>query len=304
MTILQLKYVLVTAASESLREAASKLFITQPALSSTIKDLEEELDVQLFERTNRGIKLTENGREFLIYAKEAVSQYEIIEDRYIKRNKEKKYFGVSMQHYVFAVHAFVNTVKDYDEQEYVYSVRESRTDEVLNDVRNMKSEVGIIAYSKNNEKIFKKILKEYHLSFNPLMVKATYAYVWKNHPLSNKKELSLSELKEYPCVSFDQSNDTEFHLSEEALGNYEFGKLIKSTDRATSAELMSVLNGYSIGTGNMIDSKALKDECVAIKLNEQDPLTIGFIVREHHKLSEIGKRYIEELEKYKEEGLC
>lgn len=299
MTILQLKYVIVTAKSESLHEAAGKLYITQPALSTTIKDLEEELDIQLFERTNRGIRLTEDGREFLIYAKEAVSQYEVIEDRFLDKSNDKKHFGVSMQHYVFAVHAFINVVKEFDEAEYIYSVRETRTDEVLNDVKNMKSEIGVISYSRSNEKLIKKLIKEYHLKFVPLMVRKTYVYVWKGHPLSQKEELSLEELKGYPCVSFDQSSDSEFYLSEEALGDYEFDKLIKSTDRATTAELMTALNGYSIGTGNMIDSLALKDGFAAIKLKEEDPLTIGYIVREHHKLSDIGNEYILGLEKYK-----
>ena len=300
MTILQLKYVIALAASPSMREAASRLFISQPALSSTIRELEEELNIQIFERTNKGVSVTENGRDFLVYAKQAVSQYELIEDRYIAKDKDKKHFSVSMQHYVFAVHAFVNTVKKFDSSKYIYSVYETRTDEVLNNVRNLKSEIGVISYANRNEKVIKKLFREYQLQFTSLMKCDTYAYMWKTHPLADKKELSLSELEEYPCVSFDQNSESEFYLSEEALGNYDFGKLIKSNDRATSAELMAVLNGYSIGTGNMIDSVALKDEVVSIKLKEQDPLTIGYIVRKNHDLSDIGAYYIMELEKYKE----
>lgn len=266
MTILQLKYVIAIANSGSFREAASRLFVSQPALSSTIRELEEELDVQLFERTNKGIRVTEQGNEFLIYAKEAVSQYELIEDRYLDTDKDKKHFSVSMQHYVFAVHAFVSVVKEFDTSKYVYSVYETRTDEVLNNVKNLKSEIGVISYSSSNEKVIKKLFREYHLKFVPLMVRDTYAYVWKDHPLADKKELSLKELEEYPCVAFDQSSESDFYLSEEALGDYDFNKLIKSNDRATSAELMSALNGYSIGTGNMTDSMALKDGFVSIKL--------------------------------------
>lgn len=206
-----------------------------------------------------------------------------------------------MQHYVFAVHAFVNTVKKFDHEKYVYSVRETRTNEVLLDVKNLKSEVGVIAYSANNEKILKKLLREYNLRFETLMVKNTYVYLWKDHPLAEREELSLEDLEEYPCVSFDQSSDSEFYLSEEALSNYAFDKLIKSTDRATSAELMSSLKGYSIGTGVMVDSQAIKNDFVTVKLKEEDPLTIGYIVRENHKLSDIGEAYIRELEKYKEQ---
>lgn len=300
MTFLQLKYVIATANSGSFREAARRLFVSQPALSSTIRELEEELDIQLFERTNKGIRVTEQGNEFLIYAKEAVSQYELIEDRYLNRDNDKKHFSVSMQHYVFAVHAFVSVVKEFDRKKYVYSVHETRTDEVLNNVKNLKSEIGVISYSNSNEKVMKKLFREYQLKFIPLMKRNTYVYVWREHPLAGKKELSLDELGEYPCVSFDQSSESDFYLSEEALGDYDFNKLIKSTDRATTAELMSALNGYSIGTGNMIDSMALKDGFVTIKLKEEDPLTIGYIIKEKHTLSDIGEKYIEELLKYKE----
>lgn len=300
MTILQLKYVLTIADSPSMREAASKLYVSQPALSATIHELEDELGIRIFERNNKGSSLTEEGREFLAYAKQAVSQYELIEDRFIRKDKNKKHFSVSMQHYVFAVHAFVNTVKQFENERYVYSVHETRTDEVLSNVKSLKSEIGVIAYSESNENIMKKLFREYQLVFHPLMVRNTFAYVWYEHPLANKKEISLAELAEYPCVSFDQSSESDFYLSEEALGDYEFDKLIKSNDRATSAEIMAKLNGYSVGTGTMTESITLRDGFVTIKLKEEDPLTIGYIVRKSHKLSDIGERYIEELKKYQD----
>lgn len=297
---MQLKYVLAIAGSASMREAASKLFVSQPALSTTIHELEEELGIKIFNRNNKGISLTEQGSEFLVMAKRAVSQYQLIEDRYIERDKEKKHFSVSMQHYVFAVHAFVNTLKVFDANRYVYTVHETRTDKVLSNVRDMKSEIGVISYSKSNEDILRKLFREYQLEFFPLMVRDTFAYVWKEHPLAGRTIISLEELREYPCVSFDQSSDSDFYLSEEALGDYEFEKLIRSNDRATSAEILAKLDGYSIGTGIMTESITLKDEFVAIKLKEEDPLTIGYIVRKNHRLSEIGKAYIEELQKYKD----
>lgn len=300
MTILQLKYVIAIAKSSSMREAANYLFITQPALSQAISDLEAELGVTLFNRNSRGVTLTKEGEEFLVYAKQAVSQFELIEDKYEGRRSGRENFSVSLQHYVFAIHAFVNTIKQYEYGEYTYSVHETRTDEVLEDVRNLRSEIGIISYSSSNEKIMKKLLKEYQLKFIPLMIKETYVYVWNEHPLSDKKELSLEDLENYPCVSFDQSSNNSFYLSEEALSNYDFKKIIKSTDRATSAELMVALNGYSIGTGIMIDSFSLKEGFVAIKLKEEDPLTIGYIVKDKHSMSEIGDAYIKELKKYKE----
>ena len=300
MTILQLKYVIALANARSMREAASRLYISQPALSSTIRELEEELNIQIFDRNNKGVNITAEGLELLTYAKQAVSQYEVIEDRYIARWKDKKRFSVSMQHYVFALHAFINTIKKYDETKYSYSVNETKTDDVLNDVKNMKSEIGIISYSESNEKVIKKLFREYQLSFTPIMTRSTYAYLWKSHPLADREELSLEELEDYPCISFDQNSESEYYLTEEALSDYDFKKLIKSNDRATTAELMASLNGYSIGTGNMTESIALRDDFVCIKLKEEDPLTIGYIVRSNHEVSDIGKTYIEELLKYKE----
>ncbi len=283
-----------------MREAGNKLYISQPALSSAVRELEDEIGVKIFERNNRGISLTEAGYEFLAYAKQAVGQYELIEDRFLGKDKEKKHFSVSMQHYVFAVHAFLKTVKEFDNNKYVYSVKETRTDEVLLDVKEMRSEIGILAYSKNNENVLKKLFREYQLEFFPLMVRETFAYLWKEHPLAGNKEISLDDLQEYPCVSFDQNSESDFYLSEEALENYDYQKLIKSNDRATTAEIMAALNGYSIGTGIMTDSIALKEGVTAIKLKEEDPLTIGYILRKNHKLSDIGELYVEELKKYKE----
>jgi len=303
MTILQLKYVLAIANSASMREAASKLFVSQPALSASIRELEEELGIKIFERTNKGISLSDEGSEFLVYAKQAVSQYKLIEDRYMENDNDKIHFSVSMQHYVFALHAFVDTVKNFDNSKYVYSVHETRTDEVLTNVKKLKSEIGIVAYSKANENVLKKLFREYQLSFYPLMVRDTFAYVWYDHPLADKDEISIEELKEYPCVSFDQSSDSEFYLTEEALGDYEFDKLIKTNDRASSAEIMAKLNGYSIGTGIMTDSITLKDGFKTIKLKEDDPLTIGYIVRQNHRLSDIAKMYIDHLKTYQDDEI-
>ncbi len=300
MTIIQLKYVIALANASSMREAASKLFVSQPALSATIRELEEELGIKIFERNNKGIALTNEGREFLTYAKQAVSQYQVIEDRYVESERDKVHFSVSMQHYVFAVKAFLNAIREFSYSKYTYSVQETKTDEVLINVRDLKSEIGIISYSKGNENIFRKLFREYGLSFHPLMVRDTYAYLWKDHPLADREEISLEDLKEYPCISFDQSSESEFYLSEEALGEYDFVKRIKSNDRATSMEIMAGMNGFSIGTGIMTESVAISNDLVCIKLKEDDPLTIGYIIRTGNALSDIGQRYVEELEKYKE----
>lgn len=298
MTILQLKYAVVISTSVSMREASGKLFVSQPALSSTIRDLEDEIGLKIFERTNKGISLTEEGNEFLRFAKQAVNQYELVEHRYLDSGHGKEYYTISMQHYVFAVHAFVDTIAERNSERFSYLIQETKTDEVLLNVRDYKSEIGVLAYSESNKNVMKKLLREYELEFHPLMLCDTYAYLSKTHPLAERTELSVEELREYPCVSFDQTNETHFYLSEEALSGYEFEKIIRTNDRATSCEIMTMLNGFAIGTGMMINSLALKDAFVSIKLKEEDPLTIGYIIKKKHVMSEFGKLYIKELKKY------
>ena len=302
MNINQLKYVIEISVASSMREASRKLYISQPALSNSIKELEDELGILIFERTNKGISVTEEGRDFIDYAKKAVSQYEILEDRYLDKDVNREHFSVSVQHYNFAINAFTNMIKDSKLDKYTFSIRETRTREVLEDVRSFKSEVGIVSFSGTNEEVLKKLLKDYELTFTPLMKRDTYVYVWENHPYANKKIVSLEDMKDYPCVSFDQSDNSSFYLSEEAMGDYEFDKLVKSDDRATTLEIIAGLNGYAIGCGMLSNEDAILKGMVAIKLKEQDPLTIGYITRKGRDNSIYGKAYIEELLKYKESG--
>lgn len=300
MNINQIKYVLTVARSASMREAASKLYISQPALSASIRELEDELGILIFERSNKGITLTEAGYEFIAYAKKAVNQYEILEDKYLSKDKDKERFSVSTQHYTFAIHSFANVINRFNPEKYIFSIHETRTNAVLENVRDMKSEVGVISYSGENEKIMKKLFKEYQLDFYPLMKRETYVYVWKNHKLASAEQVSIEELREYPCVIFDQNDDSNFYLNEEAMGNYEFDKVIKSDDRATTLEIIADTGGFSIGSGMLAQEAATLKGLVAVKLREEDPLIIGYIVRKGSSLSIYGKSYVEELQKYKE----
>ncbi|MCR4991357.1 MAG: LysR family transcriptional regulator [Lachnospiraceae bacterium] len=300
MNITQLKYVIKIAASSSMREAATKLYVSQPALSASIRELEDELGIVIFDRTNKGISLTEAGRDFLSYAKKAVGQYEILEDRYLSDDTEKKHFSVSTQHFNFAIRAFTSVIKDMDPEKYVFSIHETRTKEVLDDVKNLKSEVGIISFSGSNEAVIKKLFSTYKLEFIPLMKRQTYVYVWKNHKYAGKKEISIEEMKDFPCVFFDQGDDPDFYLTEEALSDQAFDKMIKSDDRATTMEIISDLGGYSIGSGMLSDKDATLKGLVSIKLKEEDPIEIGYITRKGSSLSSYGKAYVEELLKYKE----
>ena len=300
MNINQLKYVIEVAASSSMREAATKLFVTQPALSESIRELEDELGILIFERTNKGISVTEAGREFLNYAKSAVGQYEILEERYLSRDSGKEHFSVSTQHYTFSIWAFTEMIKKAQPERFVFSIHETRTRDVLEDVKNLRSEVGIVSFSGTNEAVLKKLFRDYQLEFTPLMTRDTYVYVWKGHELAGRKEISIEEMRGYPCVSFDQSDDSSFYLTEEAMADYDFDKMIKSDDRATSMEIIAELGGYAIGSGMLSDEQVILQGLTAIKLKEEDPLVIGYITRKGHALSTYGERYLEELLKYKE----
>lgn len=300
MNINQIRYVLTVAASSSMREASTKLFISQPALSSSIRELEDELGILIFERTNKGISLTDEGREFLDYAKKAVGQYEILEDRYLSDDRDRERFSVSTQHYNFAIRAFTAVIGKSKSDRYIFSIHETKTRDVLEDVKSMKSEVGIVSFSGANENVIKKLIKEYQLIFTPLMQRETYAYVWKNHEFAKRKTISLEELKDYPCVSFDQSDDSNLYLTEEAMADYDFGKMIRSDDRATTMEIIAELGGYSIGSGMLAEKDSILQGLVSIKLKEEDPLTIGYIVRKGSDLSHYGQAYVEELLKYRE----
>ncbi len=300
MNINQLKYVLEVAASSSMREASTKLYVSQPALSASIHDLEEELGILIFERNNKGISLTDEGRELLSYAKKAVQQYEILEDRYLARESGKERFSVSTQHYNFAIKAFTGVIRQTDPEKYTFSIHETKTKEVLEDVRSMKSEVGIVSFSGSNEALVKKLLRDYRLDFTPLMKRDTYVYVWKDHPFAGRSIISIEELQDYPCISFDQSDDSNFYLNEEAMADYAFNKMIRSDDRATTMELIAELDGYSIGSGMLSKADAVLQGLVAVKLKEEDPLTIGYITRKGSTMSVYGKRYIEALTQYKE----
>ena len=300
MNINQLKYVLRIAGSSSMREASTKLYVSQPALSASIRELEEELGILIFERTNKGISLTAEGRDFLVYAKKAVGQYEILEDRYLSKDSDKERFSVSTQHYNFAIKAFTDVIRAADPAKYLFSIHETKTREVLNDVSSMKSEVGIISFSGSNEAVLKKLFRDYGLEFTPLMRRETYVYVWRDHPFAGRKEISIDEMQEYPCVSFDQSDDSNFYLTEEAMGDYSFNKMVKSDDRATTMEIIAELGGYSIGSGMLSGEDAILQGLTAIKLKEEDPLVIGYITRKGSISSRYGEMYIGELMKYKE----
>ena len=302
MTLAQLRYAITVAGASSMNEAAGKLFISQPSLSASIKELEAEVGVELFKRTNRGISVTPEGEEFIGYARQVVEQYNLIESKYILKENTKKKFGVSMQHYTFAVKAFVEMVKQFGMDEYEFEIHETKTYDVIEDVKNCKSEIGVLYINDFNQKVLTKLFHQSGVEFHELLKCHIYVYLWKGHPLASKKEITLEELEEYPCLSFDQGHNNSFYFAEEVLSTYDYKRLIKANDRATFLNLMIGLNGYTLCSGIMCEELNGSDYC-AVKLKSDEIMTIGYISRKGVPISPLGKKYLEEIGKYKDKAL-
>lgn len=299
MTLIQLKYAITVAQSTSLNEAAKKLFISQPSLSSAIHTLEAELGIEVFKRSQSGITLTSDGEEFIGYARQVMEQYELLDARYMEQTKVKKKFSVSMQHYSFSVKAFVEMVKLFGMDEYEFAVHETKTYEVIEDVKNFRSEIGILYLNDFNKKVLTKLFQDSMLEFHPLFECGVYAYLFKGHPLAKEPKLALEDLVEYPCLSFEQGEYNSFYFAEEVLSTYQYKRFIKANDRATMLNLMVGLNGYTLCSGIICEELNGSDYC-AVKLKTNETMQIGYIQKKGSTLSRIGQVYLEEVMKFKD----
>ena len=302
MTLQQLHYAITIAEAGSLNKAAEALYISQPSLTSAMQELEKELGISIFVRSGRGVSLTQDGSEFLLYAREVYGQYETLLDKYGKSGKRKKKFGVSTQHYSFAVKAFVEMVKTFDTSKYEFAIRETKTKEVIDDVSTMRSEIGILYLSDFNRKALLKILSSQQLEFHSIIHCKPYVYLWKGHPLAKQKSITLPELQQYPCLSFEQGESSSFYYAEEILSTCEYPRIIKANDRATMLNLMIGLNGYTLCSG-IICEELNGDDYLAVPFEAEDKavddtMEIGYIIRKNTLLSKMGRLYIEEIKKY------
>lgn len=302
MTLQQLRYCVCIANQKSMNKAAAELFITQPSLSGTIRDLEEEIGLQIFLRSNRGVAITPEGEEFLGYARQMIEQYRQMEERFIKKEKFKKKFSVSMQHYTFAVQAFIDMAKEFGLDDYEFAVHETKTYEVIENVRNQKSELGILYLNDFNLKAMEKIFHDQELEFVDLFECGIYVFLWKDNPLARKAVINFSDLKNHPCLSFEQGNNNSFYLAEEVFSTYEYKQIIKANDRATMLNLMVGLNGYTLCSG-IICEELNGNEYKAIPLDTEEKMRIGYIKKKKMPLSILGEKYIEELKKYEKSVL-
>lgn len=297
MTLQQLRYVTMVAETGTITEAANRLYISQPSLTNAIHELEKEMNIVIFNRTNKGISLSKEGEDFLGYARQILEQAAILEDKYKGNGGGKKQYCVSTQHYSFAVNAFVDLIKEYGQDEYDFSLRETQTYEIIEDVARLRSEIGILFLNDFNEAVMNKILKSYDLEFHQLYVAKPHVFISRKHPLAGKDRITNEELEEYPYLSFEQGEHNSFYFSEEVFAAVERKKNIRVRDRATLFNLLIGLNGYTVCSG-VIDKKLNGKDIIAVPLADENDMKIGYITHRKGMLSRLGNTYLEAIKKY------
>ncbi len=292
MNLQQLRYAIEIAECGSINNAAKNLFVSQPSLSSAIMELEKEFGVTLFTRTSKGINVTVEGVEFLSYARQVLEQADLLESRYRYARPSRQRFAISAQHSAFAVSAFVRLVEQYGRDEYEFALRETKTYEIIDDVRNLRSEIGILYMNEFNAKVLTKFLREGNLVFTKLFEARPHIFISARNPLAQRACVTLDDLEPYPCLSFEQGEYNSFHFSEEILSTLSHPKSIRVSDRATLFNLLIGLNGYTISTG--VISHALNgNEIIAVPLQLDETIRVGYIMLRNMAHSALAEIYIQ-----------
>ena len=294
MRIQQLHYIIKIVETGSMNEAAKQLFITQPSLSNAVRDLEREMGIEIFIRNPKGITLTKDGVEFLSYARQVVEQTALLEERYKSQGHTRELFSVSAQHYAFVVNAFVSLLKETDMTRYELFLRETRTYEIIDDVKNFRSDIGVLFLNSYNHDVLTKMFDYNHLTYTSLFKAHPHIFVSKDNPLAKHQSVSLSDLEDFPYLSYDQGIHNSFYFSEEIMSQISHKKSIVVSDRATLFNLMIGLDGYTIATG-ILNSNLNGDNIVSISLEVDDEIDIIYLKHEKANLSKMGEKFIDYL---------
>lgn len=300
MTLQQLKYMITIAEKGSITEAAKELFISQPSLSGAVKEVENEAGITIFNRCRAGVALTTEGMEFLGYARQVVQQMELLESRYIDNQPEKQRFCISTQHYTFAANAFVELVQQFGQERYEFILNETQTYQIIMDVRNRFSDLGVLYLSKANENVLMKVFEEYNLNFYELFTATPHVFLRKGHPLADREKISLEDLKPYPRLNFVQGSYESSNFAEELFSNEIAEKSIRISDRAAIVNFMIGLDGYTISSG-IFPRYLHGDSIISIPLDEDETMRIGYILNKDRELSRLGEIYVEALKQYQED---
>ncbi|WP_424685627.1 LysR family transcriptional regulator [Enterococcus sp.] len=291
MRIQQLQYLETIVAKGSINEAAKELFLSQPSLSKAVKELEDEMGIRILHRHKSGVSLTDEGREFMIYGRQILDQVNLLEEKYKRGIPRKQAFSVSAQHYAFVVHAFVELIRQVTTEEYQFTLRETETRNILEDLTSFKSDLGILYLNDFNRQVMLKLFKELDLEFHPLFTASPHVFVSRDNPLTSKTTVTLADLADYPYLSYEQGEAESFYFSEEILSTLDRKKNIKVSDRATIFNLMVGLQGYTISSG-IISSELNDDKIVAIPLAVADEIQLGWLKHRQVVLQPLGERYL------------
>ena len=299
MTIQQMLYALTIEEYGSMNKAAEKLYIVQPTLTSAIQELENEIGITIFMRTNKGVIVTPEGAEFLDDIRGFYRQYDIVMQKYKDEGSYKRKFGVSTQHYTFAVRAFVDMAKEYDMNQFDFALRETTTQNIVKDVSTLKSEIGILYISEHNKKAMNKLFNEHAVEFHSLIKCRAFVYLWHEHPLAKLDSIGFEDLKNYPCLYFEQGENSEY-LAEEILSENIYPQTIRVTDRSTMLNLVKAMNGYTLCSG-IIWGDYNGDGYIVVpyREDEENPnsiMEIGYITKKNAVMSKIGQKYLEEID--------
>ena len=294
MTLQQLKYIIEVAERGSITEAAKSLFIAQPSLSAAIRELEQELDISIFVRKSRGVLLTPEGAEFLGYARQVVQQAALLEDKYIARQAVRQRFSVSTQHYSFTSSAFIELVRAHSGQAYEFILREGKTYDTISDVKNLRSEMGVIYLSTFNEAVISKTLREANLVFSELFAAKPHIFVGRNNPLASRQSVTMADLVSFPCLTYEQGEQNAFYYSEEILSTLNHDRSIKVTDKGTIIDLMIGTDGYTISSG-ICPSYLRGEDIISIPLEVDEIIRIGVIAHKDYRPTPLGQEYLDNL---------
>ena len=297
MKLQQLRYVVKVAECGSITEASRRLFVSQPSITASIRDLENEMGVHIFERTNKGVIVSEEGETFLGYARQVLDQADLLEGKYKGTSEQVPHFSVSCQHYSFAVNAFVDVIREFDTARYDFTLREEQTHEIIEDVAHMKSELGILYLSEHNREVIERMLAANELVFEGLFCAAPHVFVCADHPLADHASVTLEDLEDYPFLSYEQGSYNSFYYSEELTSTFERRKNIRVRDRATLFNLAMGLNGYTVCSG-VISHELNGPGIISIPLDVDEYMEIGIITRKNTTLTRYGQAYIDAIRQH------
>lgn len=297
MKLQQLRYVVKVAECGSITEASRRLFVSQPSITASIRDLENEMGVHIFERTNKGVIVSEEGETFLGYARQVLDQADLLEGKYKGTSEQVPHFSVSCQHYSFAVNALVDVIREFDAARYDFTLREEQTHEIIEDVAHMKSELGILYLSEHNREVIERMLAANELVFEGLFCAAPHVFVCADHPLADHASVTLEDLEDYPFLSYEQGSFNSFYYSEELTSTFERRKNIRVRDRATLFNLVMGLNGYTVCSG-VISHELNGPGIISIPLDVDEYMEIGIITRKNTTLTRYGQAYIDAIRQH------